>query len=276
MEIKPLTTGLGAEVFGADLRDSSQHEGVHQAFAEHALLVIRDQTLTPDDHLSFARSFGHINVNRFFRPVAGYPEIAEVLKEPDQKEAIGENWHTDHSYDQVPAMGSILHAIEVPPVGGDTAFASMHAAYMGLSPKMQEFLSGLTAHHGSAHAFGAAAVAGTEGKDTGRYQNSEAATQDAIHPVVIRHPLSGKPCLFVNPAFTTRIVGFSDTESDGLLRMLYAHAARPEFQARVRWQAGDVTMWDNRATWHVAINDYHGHRRLMHRVTVEGVALEAA
>ena len=276
MDIKPLTPALGAEVTGADLKDPAQHADIHRAFADHGLLVIRGQSLTPEDQLRFARTFGEIDINRFFRPVDGHPEIAEVLKEPDQKEAIGENWHTDHSYDQEPAMGSILHAIEVPPIGGDTAFASMHAAYAGLSPTMQTFLRGLKAHHGSAHAFGAAAVEGTEAQKTGRYRNSDAATQDAIHPVVISHPLSGKPCLFVNPAFTTRIIGLTTTESDGLLRMLYAHASRPEYQARVRWRAGDVTMWDNRATWHVAINDYHGHRRLMHRVTVRGTALEAA
>lgn len=274
MQISPLTPALGAEITDADLRDPGQFDAIHGAFAKHGLIVLRGQTITPEDQLDFARRFGGVVVNRFFRPVASHPEIAEVLKEPDQTEAIGEAWHTDHSYDQVPAMGSILHALEVPPVGGDTAFASMHAAYMVLSDTMKGFLAGLYAHHGSAHAFGAKAVAGTEAAETGRYQNAAAATQYARHPVVIKHPLSGLPCLYVNPAFTTAIEGLEKAESDAILAMLYAHAARPEFQARVRWQAGDVTIWDNRATWHVAINDYHGHRRLMHRVTVDGVALE--
>ncbi len=276
MDIRPLTASLGAEILGADLRTASDADAVQKAFADYGLVVVRNQSLTPDDHLAFARRFGPIDVNRFFRPVAGHPELAEVLKEPDQTEAIGEAWHTDHSYDQVPAMGSILHAIEVPPVGGDTAFASMHAAYLGLSETLQRFLKGLYAFHGSAHAFGAAAVAVTEAAETGRYQNAQAATQEARHPIIIKHPLSGKPCLYVNPAFTTRIDGLTKDESEAILTMLYRHAQKPEFQARVRWQAGDVTMWDNRATWHVAINDYYGHRRLMHRATVQGVALTAA
>jgi len=274
MEIRPLTPALGAEIFGADLRDPGQFDAIHAAFAARGLIVLRGQQITPEDQLDFAQRFGGVVVNRFFKHVDGYPEIAEVLKEPDQKEAIGESWHTDQSYDQAPAMGSILHALEVPPVGGDTAFSSMHAAYMALSDKMKNFLSGLYAHHGSAHAFGAARVAGTEAAETGRYRNAEAATQDARHPVVIKHPLSGLPCLYVNPAFTTAIEGLAQAESDAILGMLYTHAARPEFQARVRWQAGDVTIWDNRATWHVAINDYHGHRRLMHRVTVDGTELQ--
>ena len=115
MEIRPLTGGLGAEILGADVRDREQYEEIHAAFAKHSVIVLRDQEISTEDHLDFARRFGPININRFFKPVDGHPEIATVLKEKDQKEAVGEGWHTDHSYDQVPAMGSILHAIEMPP-----------------------------------------------------------------------------------------------------------------------------------------------------------------
>ena len=275
IEVRPLTTALGAEVLGADIRRDADFDAIYQAFVDHSVIVIRGQDAGPEDHLAFAERFGPINVNRFFRPVDDHPKIAMVLKEADQKSAIGERWHTDHSYDQIPAMGSILRAVEVPAVGGDTAFSSMAAAYDALSPTMQGFLDGLWAVHSSRHAFGMAAAT-SEANQTGRIGNTQAATQDARHPVVIRHPLSGRKGIYVNPDFTTHIEGLSARESDALLAMLYDHCAQPDFQCRVRWQAGDITMWDNRATWHKAINDYHGQRRLMHRVTVEGVALQGA
>jgi taurine dioxygenase len=274
MQITPLTGGLGAEVTGADIRDAAQFPALQAAFAEHSLIVIRGQgQITPDQHLDFARRFGPINVNRFFKPAEGYPEIATLLKEKDQKHAVGEGWHTDHSYDTEPAMCSILRAIEVPPYGGDTVFASMSLAYDALSPAMQDFLEGLSAWHSSRHAFGASTT-DSEAARSGRLGNHEAATQDVLHPVVIRHPLSGRKCLYVNPGFTTRIEELAETESEALLKFLFRHCLQPEFQARVRWQAGDITMWDNRATWHKAVNDYHGYRRFMHRITVEGCALE--
>jgi len=276
MHILPLTGSLGAEITGADICNPVQFPALQEAFARHSVIVIRGQQhASRQDHLAFARRFGTINVNRFFKPVDGHPEIATVLKEADQKAAVGEGWHTDHSYDQEPAMGSILHAIEMPPYGGDTVFASMAQAYDMLSPAMQAFLETLSAWHSSSHVFGAAA-ANSEAARSGRLGNAEAATQTVRHPVVIRHPLSGRKCLYVNPVFTTRIDQLSAPESDALLQMLYTHCQRPELQCRVRWQQGDITMWDNRATWHKAINDYHGFRRLMHRITVEGCALEAA
>ena len=272
MEIRPLTGGLVAEILGADVRDREQYEEIHAAFAKHSVIVLRDQEISPEDHLDFARRFGPININRFFKPVDGNPEIATVLKEKDQKEAVGEGWHTDNSYDQVPAMGSILHAIEMPPYGGDTLFVSMGAAYEALSEPMRRFLDGLTAIHSSRHVFGVS-TSDSEAAKSGRLSNADAATQDAHHPVVIRHPLSGRRGIFVNPVFTTHIEGLKPDESAAILNMLYEHCKQPEFQCRVRWQEGDVTMWDNRATWHKAINDYQGFRRLMHRVTVDGVAL---
>ena len=275
MQIRPMTGGLGAEIFGADLRDPAQFDQIKAAFATYSVITIRDQAITPDDHLTFARRWGEINVNRFFKALDSHPEIAIVLKEADQKSAIGESWHTDHAYDQIPALGSILHAIETPPYGGDTAFCSMGMAYEALSDPIKDFLRGLNAWHSSRHVFGAVQTQ-SESSKTGRIGNADQATQDALHPVVIRHPMSRRPGLYVNPQFTTHIDGLNRAESDAILGLLYDHCQKPEFQCRVRWQAGDVTMWDNRATWHKAINDYHGHRRYMHRVTVEGCALEAA
>ena len=270
MEITPLTGGLGAEITGADLRDDSQFDAIRDAFIRYSVIVLRSQEIGPDDHLAFARRFGEINVNRFFKPLDSHPEVAVVVKEPDQTGAIGEVWHTDHSYDEIPAMGSILRAVETPPYGGDTVFVSMAAAYEALSSRVRAFLDGLQAWHSSRHVFGTVAE-----NRAGRIGNAQAATQDALHPVVIAHPLSGRKGLYVNPQFTTRIEGLSELESEAILNMLYAHCQQPEFQCRVQWRTGDVTMWDNRATWHKAINDYQGHRRYMHRVTVEGCALAA-
>lgn len=199
--------------------------------------------------------------------------IAEVRKEPDQQKNIGGSWHTDHSYDLAPAMGSILYAREVPDSGGDTLFASMYLAYEALSDGLKETLEGLNAVHSSRHVFGHKTEYTGDGGYKGRYNNPELATQDAVHPVIIRHPDSGRKALYVNPGFTLRFEGWTDEESKPLLNYLYQHAVRPEFTCRFKWQNGSIAFWDNRATMHYALNDYQGQRRLMHRITVEGVPL---
>ena len=234
MEIIPLTGGLGAEIIGADMRDDAQFAKIRQALVDHSVITLRAQTLTPKDHLCFARRWGYINVNRFFSALESHPEIAIVLKEADQTGAIGEEWHTDHAYDQIPALGSILHAIETPRFGGDTVFCSMATAYEALSDPFKSMLEGLKAWHSSRHVFGAI-EAGSNASKTGRIGNSKNATQDALHPVVIKHPLSGRKSLYVNPQFTTHIDGLNKLESDAILNCLYTHCQKPEFQCRVRW-----------------------------------------
>jgi taurine dioxygenase len=274
--VSPVGTAVGAEIGGVDLAagvDEAQMTELRQAFADHEVIFLRDQDITPEQHLAFAERWGAVNVNRFFTAVPDHPRIAEVRKEPDQTTNIGGGWHTDHSYDQLPAMGSLLYAREVPPVGGDTMFASMSAAYAALSEGLQDTLRGLRAEHSSRHVFGRREY----GESTNnRIGNPEAATQDALHPVVIEHPLSGRPCLYVNGAFTLRFQGWSDEESQPLLRYLYRHAARAEFTYRFQWRVGSMAIWDNRAVQHYALNDYQGERRLMHRVTIEGEKLESA
>lgn len=276
IDIKPLTGGIGAEVFGANINDTGQFAAIAQAFSDHAVIVIRDQTVTPPEQIAFARQFGEININRFFAKVDGHDEIALVLKEPDQKTAIGETWHTDHSYDTAPAMCSMLHAIETPDVGGDTIFASMYTSFEALSEGLQNTLRGMQAWHSSRHVFGQEGDRTRDTRKDGRIGNAEAASQDALHPVVIRHPLSGREALYVNPQFTTHFDGWSKDESKALIDFLGQHCTKPEYTCRVRWRPGTITIWDNRATWHKAVNDYHGHRRLMHRITIEGVTLERA
>jgi taurine dioxygenase len=270
--VQPASPAVGAEIGGVDLGQPLSADTVDEirhALFEFGVVFFRDQTLTPEQHVGFARRFGDINVNRFFKPVDGYPMIAEVRKEPDQQQNIGGNWHTDHSYDLAPALGSLLYAREVPETGGDTLFASMYAAYAALSDGLKGTLEGLQALHSSRHVFGVATYA-ERGDLKGRVANPEAATQDAVHPVVVRHPGSGRKALYVNPAFTVRFVGWTDEESRPLLQYLYQHAARPEFTCRFQWRPGSMAFWDNRCTWHYALNDYHGHRRLMHRITIEG------
>ena len=273
LRVSRTSTAVGAEIRDVDLRrlTDEQFEQIREIFLDAGVIFFRDQTLTPEDHIAFARRWGPINVNRFFNPVDGYPEIAEVLKEPEQKINIGGDWHTDHSYDTDPAMGSILYAIDVPETGGDTLFASMGAAFDALSPDFQKMLEGLTALHSSRHVFGAQGLAAQANGE--RISNPELAIQDVEHPVVIRHPESGRRCLYVNPGFTRHIIGWSPDESEALLQFLYRHASHPQFATRFSWQPGSVAMWDNRATWHNAVNDYQGQRRYMHRITVAGVPL---
>jgi len=275
LDIRPLSSALGAEIHGVDLSrelSNSQFAAIRQTYHRYGVIFFRDQELTPEQHIAFARRWGDINVNRFFKPVDGHPMIAEVRKEPGQERNIGGTWHTDHSYDQVPAMGSILYAREVPEVGGDTLFASMYAAYDALSDGLKRTLEGLKAWHSSRHVFGGT-TGDLESRKDGRIGNADKATQDALHPVVIIHPETGRKALYVNEDFTLRFDGWSVEDSRPLLDYLYAHGARPEFTCRFRWRPGSLAFWDNRATWHLALNDYHGHRRLMHHITVEGVPL---
>ncbi|MEQ9642446.1 MAG: TauD/TfdA family dioxygenase [Alphaproteobacteria bacterium] len=276
VNVVPTNGGVGAEIHGVDLAGelgNSEFAAIREAFFEHGVIFFRDQTLSPEQHIAFAERWGPINVNRFFQAVDGHPQIAEVRKEPEQKSNIGGGWHTDHSYDEAPAMGSILLAREVPPRGGDTLFASMYAAYDALSDGLKETLSRLNAVHSSRHVFGAGGYHDDDGGTEGRIGNREAAMQDAVHPVVLAHPDTGRKALYVNRAFTTHIDGWTVEESQPLLQYLYGHASRPEFTCRFQWGEGSIAFWDNRCTWHYAANDYHGERRLMHRITVEGCKL---
>tara|TARA_R110002096_G_scaffold410842_3_gene610685 strand:- start:749 stop:1600 length:852 start_codon:yes stop_codon:yes gene_type:complete len=274
IDVCPSGGGVGAFIEGIDLAelDESGAGTLRSALGEHGVLFFRDQNIAPEAHIAMAERFGGVNVNRFFGHVEGQPQIAEVRKEPDQKANIGGGWHTDHSYDQVPAMGSILLARETPPAGGDTLFANMYAAFDSLSDGLKATLEGLNAVHSSRHVFGAKPKNPDQREALkGRIGNAEAAQQDAIHPVVIKHPISGRKALYVNPGFTLHFEGWTEAESKPLLDYLYQNAARPEHTYRFQWANGSIAFWDNRATWHYAVNDYHGHRRLMHRITVEGV-----
>ncbi len=274
MKIRPASKSVGAFVDDVNVKNlaTSEFNTIRQALFETGVLFFRGQSLEPQDHIDFAERWGKINVNRFFTPVEGHPQVAQVLKEPDQEHNIGGGWHTDHSYDQVPAMGSILYALEVPPHGGDTMFAGVQAAYDALDGEIRAQISGLRALHGNEHVFGRQGIEYRDMK--GRIGNPDAAGQSAVHPIALAHPETGRVGIYVNPGFTTGIEGMDDTAAQDLLSSLYAHIMKPEFTYRFEWEPGSIAMWDNRSTWHWALNDYHGHRRLMHRITIEGVALQ--
>jgi taurine dioxygenase len=272
IEVRRHPGGCGAEVLGVDLRnlDEDAMAVLRAAYAEHGVIFFRDQTISEEQHIAFAKRWGEIDVNKFFPHIEGYREIAKVSKEKAQTTNIGGGWHTDHSYDQIPAMGSILVARVLPPSGGDTLFANMYAAYDALDDETKAQIAVLKAVHSNAHVFGSKAY--YSNPERAEFANDEAVSK-AVHPVVITHPLSGRKSLYVNPGFATRFEGQSPEESRTLLYKLFAHAMKPEFTSRFVWRPGSIAFWDNRATWHFALNDYQGEERLMHRITVAGVPL---
>lgn len=273
LKIEPMSRHVGSEVRGIRLASASDSEisTIKATLAERGLVVFRDQVLSEEDHIAFARRIGPIVVNNYFPEHGGYPEIAEVRKSETQMANIGGGWHTDHSYDEVPAMGSILVARELPPSGGDTLFASMAAAYESLSDGFKATLETLRGVHTADHIYGPDGF--LSNSDQGADLKGRDLKTRAVHPLVIRHPETGQKLLYVNSGFTTHIDGWSRDESLALLTYLFSVGMREEFQCRLQWQAGTVAMWDNRSTWHYALNDYHGHRRLMHRITIDGVPI---
>jgi len=275
LRIDPLP-GCGAQVKDVDLArlTPAEADSLRQALFDHGVLIFRDQNLTPEQHIALAESLAPIDVNRFFPAAPGYPMIARVEKTAEQTTNIGGGWHTDHSYDIEPALGSVLVARELPPSGGDTLFADMYAAWDTLDAETKAQIAGLRAVHGSDHVFGEKGVYAKT--DQPELAKGGVETPETTHPVVIKHPGSGRPVLYVNPSFTLRFEGMTREESLPLLMKLYAHAMNMDRVHTLVWEPGTVAIWDNRATWHFAKNDYHGHYRLMHRITLAGCALEAA
>lgn len=268
LQLKKLSGYVGAEISGIKLAtiDDGTFTDIQNALFEHGVIFFRDQFLTPEQHIEFAERWGSIDVSRFFNAVEGYPQIAEVLTKPDQKIVVGGHWHTDQSFDPAPAMASILSAQELPEFGGDTLFASMSAAYDHLSEGMKTTLEGLNAWHSDA-SFGLAAQVLEE------HFSDSGITQPNLHPVIIRHPTTGQKAIYVNDAFTTHFENWTVEESKPLLKYLYQYVVQPTFCCRFTWSPGTVAIWENRLVQHFAAADYQGQRRLMHRITVEGVVL---
>ncbi len=275
MELTKMAPQCGVEVSGVSLANCSDAEmdQIKQAIYEHGVAVFRDQEFSPEDHIKFGKRWGGIDINNYFPIQEDYGEIAVVKKEPDQQTNIGGAWHTDHSYDQIPAMGSVLVARELPPSGGDTMWAHMGAAYDALPDDVKAEIEGLEAFHTADHVYKSDGLYAQT--DMGKDLRGQDMQTGAVHPVVIRHPHTGRKLLYVNNAFTINFVGQTREESLPLLLKLTSAALTDDNQCRLQWKPGTVAIWDNRTTWHNAMNDYQGHRREMHRITLSGEALAA-
>jgi taurine dioxygenase len=268
--IHPVSGALGAEVTGVDLSKplDDQALGVlRRAWLEHLVLFFREQALTPAQFLAFGRRFGQTIEYPFVKGLDEYPDIIPVVKLEHERINFGGVWHSDTAYLDVPPMASMLLAREVPPAGGDTLFANMYMAYDALSEGMKRLLGGLRAVNSSAKAD---ASRTREDRIAERGRADARSLYEASHPVVRVHPETGRRALYVNVAHTVRFDGLTEEESAPLLGFLYRHQVRPEFTCRFRWRPGSLAFWDNRCAQHNAVNDYAGHRRVMHRITLAG------
>ena len=274
--IKPISGALGAVIEGVNLGgelDNYTVETIHRALLDHCVIFFRDQTMTPEQHIGFGRRFGTLNVHDYVKAMDGHPEIIIVAKNENDTKNFGGGWHSDVTYLEEPALGSILYCLEAPAFGGDTLFANQYAAYDALSPGMKRMLDGMQAIHTARDVYGPRGRASvTYSKELTAMEMfaSTEAEKEVAHPVVRTHPETGRKCLYVNPGFTVRFQDMTVDESLPLLEYLWAHCTKPEFTCRFQWERGSVAFWDNRALQHYALNDYHGQRRVMHRVTVNG------
>ncbi len=269
-EIRPIAGAIGAELHGIDLAADLPAETVaalRQALLDHLVIFFRDQDLPPARFLALARRFGAPIEYPFVKGIDGFPEIIAVTKLEHERVNFGGVWHSDTTYLAEPPMGTLLVAREVPPVGGDTLFANQYLAYEALSPRMRAMLEGLKGVSNSAKA-DVTRTREDRVKSAGTSQARESLM--AEHPVVRTQPETGRKALYVNTAHTQRFVGMTDEESAGLLEFLFRHQSRPEFTCRFRWEVGSLAFWDNRCAQHNPINDYHGYRRVMHRITLAG------
>ena len=274
IEVHRISGALGAEISGVDLSqklDDNVIGEIRRALVENCVIFFRDQKLTPDQHLAFGRRFGALQVHDFVEGMEENQEILEVRKEADEMRNFGGGWHSDVSYLEKPALGSVLYAHEVPAYGGDTMFANQYLAYEALSDGLKETLGKMRAMHSARKSYGLYAPRAADmGKRSMNIRFTDEAHGEVDHPVVRTHVESGRKCLYVHGGFTTRFEDMTEEESAPLLHYLYQHVVRPEFTCRFRWEKGSIAFWDNRCVQHNAINDYHGQRRVMHRVTIEG------
>lgn len=273
-QVEPHSASMGALISGINLNEPLPDETVaelRKALLQYQVIFFRDQHLTPETHLAFAKRFGTLEKHPIVQGKEGYPEIIEIIKEAGEETQFGDVWHSDNSFMECPSFGSVLFGVEIPPVGGDTLFSNQYMAYDYLSPGMKVMLDKLICIHTAAQAYDPVRLAHKyRGETNMKYQYSEAVEKQVEHPVIRTHPETGRKSLFVNKMFTTKFKDMSPKDSAPLLEYLSQHAIQPEFQCRFRWQPGSVAFWDNRCTMHYAMNDYFHHRRVMRRVTIEG------
>jgi taurine dioxygenase len=268
--VKPLSGSVGALIEGLDLscdQDADVIAEIRQAWLDHLVIFFRDQHLSDKRLMTFGRYFGELYLHPNLAKKGPHPEVIHVVKEPDATRVVGAEWHTDTAHVECPPMGAILHALETPPKGGDTLFANQYLAYETLSDGLKATLNELKAVHDDSRVAGPSANKGrsTETRDDDAWRPTV-----NTHPVVRTHPETGRKSLYVNIASAHYFDGMTKAESAPLLRYLFDHATRPEFTCRFNWTPGSVAFWDNRCLKHIAVNDYHGHRRDMRRVQLAG------
>lgn len=271
--VQKVAGALGAEIGGVDLSvalDDATIAAIRQALVEHQVIFFRDQSLTPEQQLAFGRRFGPLNIHPYVSGMADHPEVMEIIKEPTDRINFGGGWHSDMSFLETPAIGSILYAVALPDWGGDTLFASQAAAFEALSPGLQATLEGLSAIHSAEREY-APTGPSAQKRESMKISDAEGMAGRFSHPMVKVHPETGRKALYVNPAFTMNIEGWSRRESKPLLDYLFEHSRKEAFTCRLRWRPGTVAFWDNRSVWHYALNDYPGQRRHMRRVTVDPI-----
>jgi taurine dioxygenase len=270
LDVRPLSGALGAEILGIDLAHDLGDDtvaAIRAAWLEHLVIFFRQQTLSPAQFLQLASRFGEPVEYPFVKGLDGFPQITPVIKLEHEKINFGGLWHSDTAYLERPPMATMLIARETPPRGGDTLFANMYLAYETLSEGMRRMLDGLVVVNSSAKAD----VTKTR-EDRVRDSAKDDARREYVaeHPVVRIHPETGRKALYANGGHALRFRDMTVEESAPLLSYLFSHATRPEFTCRFRWEEGSIALWDNRCTQHNPVNDYHGFRRVMHRVTLKG------
>ena len=279
LDVRPLAGALGAELRAAGGRglnvnnmDEAHVEAIREALCAYHVVVLRDQQMEAGDVASFGRRFGELERHPYLGGTSVEPEVVPVIKEPHETVNFGGGWHSEMSFLECPPMATALYAVEVPSFGGDTLFANQQAAYLGLSDTMKRFAESLNAVHSAARQYGRRGDSNRYGgeRSSMTMQVSDEAHAQLTHPVVRTHPETGAKALYVNRAFTEAVSGMRRHESKALLEMLWSHAVSEQFTCRVRWEPGTLTMWDNRSVQHYALNDYHGQRRQMLRVTIAG------
>lgn len=277
--VRSLTPACGAEIIGLDLSDPDADgfgdavEIVRNAISQHGVVFLRDQRLDPASQVRLTARFGEVLRVPYIAPLDDHPDVIAVLKEADEQRisTFGGSWHSDFSFLDEPPSLTLLHAVEVPESGGDTLWSSQVAAFEALTPAMQRLLEPLRAVQiGWPHGTSGPAPGTAVSRSVVMTRNDPSADREVLHPVVRVHPVTGRRALFVNPVYTQRFEGMTTDESRPLLQFLFDHAVRPEFTCRLRWTAGTLAIWDNRCLLHLAINDYDGSRRLLHRTTTAG------
>jgi len=282
IEVRPIAGALGAEIGGVDLGTLADEtfDEIKTAWLEHLVVFFRNQHITPEQQIAFAKRFGEIHHHPFMKHMDEYPEILEIIKEEGDTKAFGEVWHTDQMFNPKPAKATILYAKETPDAGGDTLFANMYLAYETLSERMKALLAGVkTWNVGDRKKLMQGDKMGIT-RD-GRYTGNEKMAAklrdpgdlqtEAAHPIVRTHPETGRKALYISN-HTQTLHGFKDAEARPIVEFLRTHAVEPEFTCRFRWEVGSLAIWDNRCTQHRALNDYPGKRRHMHRITIAGDA----